>query len=980
MKESLRKLLFVAILYITTINVYANYSGGNFDTYLNNSISTQVEGMIRYGDVETSLFTGTLNFSVPIYSLKDPDFNLDIVLHYNSDAFKPLKHSGWVGYNWYLQAGGCITREVRNYADEAVRKISDNSSDLGYSKGMYIFAKETNYSKDDIFNQNSNCFCNCTSENTKNIGNDCRYDVDYMPDIFHFNFMGYSGTFMINNAGEVQIVSGDYVKVDLSQAKDILDYPNKSKRPKPCSTSQITIKTKDGYTYIFGGKISALEFTYALESKTTEKDQLPPTISSWHLSKVAAPNGRTMDYYYKKGSYEEDEWPLNDSRLFRFNQYYDIFAPNYMDVSPFTITSLNNLEDYFEKEQMYNSTNNLKFCYIKECVLDSICVSGETPIKVYFYNSASRRPLYANTEFNAGKNNYMLDSIHVVSNSRIIRSTTMNYQTLSQDKYYWHFLSEVYNVGQGKYTLKYNTNLYKLPNLSMQKDCEYYNLVDLNGYWKTYPFKGLLKEVHFPTGGYQTYSYNKHYYSTEQRFRTQQGFVEMYSKTTGSLPLAGARIEEINTFDSVNRLIEKKTYSYSTPGTSSVSSGVYYNNWVAYSADESECYFVQTSNSYSFLDPYIGYSNVEECVKDGNNKTMYINAYVFDTGLDHFTSNSTNVLNDYVVAGMDRNAVSGMLTYNENMCTKGKLLSYKCYDKEKKLVKSIQRTYNSISNSNINHLRLDTIVIFSHYWENPISRKFYIYPDVLLQEETFDYNQENDVPLTTTRTYSYDQKLRKKKETITDSRDIKHFTKYTYPDEIPTNYYNNPYHLLSLSNRIGKPIETVSGYIENNTEYITGGAIDIYTNFFYRVVRGGHGNRPIPYLYKTLSLTSSNPVTNYQSIETDHDSVIYDPHYHLTCEYKFDKKFRLISIKPFGQMETKYTWDGIYPVTKTTGNQTWRYEYIPYVGVKSTTDPRGITTYYTYDAAGRLIEEYQLIDGNKQILNAYQYHIKTEEK
>ena len=150
MKISLRNIIFAIILILGTIEIFAVDKRGNFDSYLNNSISTQVEGMIRYGDVETSLFTGTLNFSIPIYSLKDPDFNLDLTLYYNSDAFKPLKHSGWVGYNWYLSAGGCITREVRNYADESSRLLLENSEDSRYSKGMYIFARETNYNKNDI--------------------------------------------------------------------------------------------------------------------------------------------------------------------------------------------------------------------------------------------------------------------------------------------------------------------------------------------------------------------------------------------------------------------------------------------------------------------------------------------------------------------------------------------------------------------------------------------------------------------------------------------------------------------------------------------------------------------------------------------------------------------------------------------------------------------------------------------------------------
>ena len=109
-------LLINAISIITAIPLMAAD-----DFYINNMKSPQVSDMFRYGNVETSLFTGKLNLSIPIYQLKDPDFNLNIALRYNSEGFKPRKHSGYVGYNWFLEAGGCITREVRNIPDEYQR-------------------------------------------------------------------------------------------------------------------------------------------------------------------------------------------------------------------------------------------------------------------------------------------------------------------------------------------------------------------------------------------------------------------------------------------------------------------------------------------------------------------------------------------------------------------------------------------------------------------------------------------------------------------------------------------------------------------------------------------------------------------------------------------------------------------------------------------------------------------------------------------
>ena len=225
--------------------------------------------------------------------------------------------------------------------------------------------------------------------------------------------------------------------------------------------------------------------------------------------------------------------------------------------------------------------------------------------------------------------------------------------------------------------------------------------------------------------------------------------------------------------------------------------------------------------------------------------------------------------------------------------------------------------------------------------------------------------------MTITKTYSYDKKFRVTKETVTDSRDIEHFTKYTYPDKVSgANMQGSSYYGLIQTNRIGRPVETLIGHTKDKKEYITGGKVDIYT---------GTGK---PRLYRTLSLSLTNPlsVSDYKKvIVNSRRQAEYDSHYKLDVEYSFDDMFRLLSIKPFGQMETKYTWDGIYPTSKTIGNQTWKYSFFPYVGVKEIVDPRGIITKYEYDCDGRLIKESQIVNNEEQILNVYQYHIQSEE-
>ena len=82
------------------------------------SPSVEAWQMTRYGNLTPSLYTGAMTFSLPLYTYEDPDFTIPISLEYSFDGYRPGQHSGTVGYGWYLNCGGVITREVRGLPDE----------------------------------------------------------------------------------------------------------------------------------------------------------------------------------------------------------------------------------------------------------------------------------------------------------------------------------------------------------------------------------------------------------------------------------------------------------------------------------------------------------------------------------------------------------------------------------------------------------------------------------------------------------------------------------------------------------------------------------------------------------------------------------------------------------------------------------------------------------------------------------------------
>ena len=269
------------------LSIEANNSLGYYMNYSNYIVSPHVADMYSYGDIENSLFTGRLNMSIPIYSLNDPDFQLDIALRYNSEGFKPRKHAGYVGYSWFLEAGGCITREIENYPDELFQQ---HPQETYYAEGMLHFSKQHVYSPDQVFNLTDSTIYEVCGACGYNIGNSCKSDVDYMPDIFRFNFHGYQGTFIINNRGKPVIFEGDFVEINISRLTDNSSLANANTIPFPNDSSRITIRTMDGYTYVFGGNLSCLEYSVdAVNGQTFVNMQnlqrvWNPAVSTWYLT------------------------------------------------------------------------------------------------------------------------------------------------------------------------------------------------------------------------------------------------------------------------------------------------------------------------------------------------------------------------------------------------------------------------------------------------------------------------------------------------------------------------------------------------------------------------------------------------------------------------------------------------------------------------------------------------------------------------
>ena len=64
--------------------------------------SPEAAAFDRVPDIPVSNYTGSMSFSIPIYTLECGDITLPITLDYQGNAIPVRQEATWVGLNWLL--------------------------------------------------------------------------------------------------------------------------------------------------------------------------------------------------------------------------------------------------------------------------------------------------------------------------------------------------------------------------------------------------------------------------------------------------------------------------------------------------------------------------------------------------------------------------------------------------------------------------------------------------------------------------------------------------------------------------------------------------------------------------------------------------------------------------------------------------------------------------------------------------------------
>lgn len=264
------KYLFVLLLLFSSFPLA--YSQGS-ESKKNYVPSPEAYSLMQYEAIPVSKYTGVPSINIPIYTIQVGDYSLPISLNYHSSGIKITQEASWVGLGWSLSAGGVISRsicgkdDINNYSVKTtpvpiVKYLSKDSADIKIEGDIY---DETNSTIESI-----------------------------EPDVFHYNFDGYSGKFYCRKGA---------VKNKLRN-KFIVSNPEQNLR---IETDDIwagfVITTPGNVKYFFKdtGRVQSDAQVYNYNSSPSINDDPLPTlrepalVTSWYLSRIEYP---TKDIIY----------------------------------------------------------------------------------------------------------------------------------------------------------------------------------------------------------------------------------------------------------------------------------------------------------------------------------------------------------------------------------------------------------------------------------------------------------------------------------------------------------------------------------------------------------------------------------------------------------------------------------------------------------------------------------------------------------
>jgi YD repeat-containing protein len=250
--------------------------------------SPEAEAFAQYGDVDASLYSGSPNISVPLYSIKGREMSLPIALTYDHSSVKVEQLATWVGLGWNLQVGGRVSRITNGLPDDFIQGDYTTMNDPNVANKVTSYLNNTSDPK--VFSTAQEV------ENYYDFLNDVNKGlIDTQPDVFSVSAPGLSTHIVFDPADNYTPKSLDNPRLQISVLRG-----TGAGNP----IEKWTITNENGAIYHFGGNsspYSETELTYRTGNDYTNpfnNNLSGPMIneytSSWLLTKIQSTYGKDI--------------------------------------------------------------------------------------------------------------------------------------------------------------------------------------------------------------------------------------------------------------------------------------------------------------------------------------------------------------------------------------------------------------------------------------------------------------------------------------------------------------------------------------------------------------------------------------------------------------------------------------------------------------------------------------------------------------
>lgn len=951
-------------------------------------------GLGVYGDVPVSLFTGIPQIEIPLYELKEGEHTLPLSLSYYAGGVRPDQHPGWVGLNWSLNAGGVITRVIKDMPDE-------------YNNSYFVHGKESGY----YFTHELLNTANWSSKDylVQVAQHPEIYVNDTEPDVFSFSFLDYSGKFMLTHDGQWKVQCDKPVKVEfdntfLAIPSDVnMGYVPVHGNFK--SFGGFTLTAEDGTQYVFGGTTSAIEYSVAFFAQTRDEWKAV----SWYLTKIVYPDGDEITFKYSR-----DELTCQ----MYISVYQDIFTMLEDGGTCYSYSFNNNIEDFYNGQLIAP-------IYLDEIKSRNTTIQFErnsNPSELQYSREHFRRKTEAGAVYpylatGTGTGDYLGDCLDNLGWSYLngiwiyasdgMKTYQLKYNQNTSERLMLESIEE-YNYGTSAYESRYRFSYNqpeKLPGYLSNKTDHwgFFNnreapLNSLEEYQTNrnttvvpaYALYGMLEKIEYPTGGYTRLVFEQNDCSKIVKLNRWEG---CDTTDNGNQVTGGVRIKKI--IESRTGLAEDevvdKEYFYindylETHGNHGTSSGVQ-GGQVQYSFSSFEVedihggnfkYWKNIFSSQSLLPgcdniqgSHIGYSEVIERRADGS-----FTRYQF--------SNFDNGHLDEAPAAVLQPGRSPYEPYSSTAVERGRLIRQEEYTKDDVLKKRTTFSYERSDMTSNNHVRC--MKVASYYAcdsdKNKIyglgaTYRIYTYSYRKAQERVTVYDDPaNPIETVIDYTYNADGLLKSKRVSVNQGSKI---YSYKYPADYSTAVYKNMKAKHVLSPVVEETVEQKEGnatypisHIRHTYTALTGGT-DRY--FGVKQTEQSFGNGP---MRARVYCHKFDAKGNAVHLTINEEDVVYLWGYDYQCivaeirNATWEAVESIIgSINDFSAAD-KPDLKKLAMLRKFLKDASMTtYTHAPGLGITSITDACGKTTYYQYDDSGRLIYER---NSRGKVVKTYDYH------